>query len=109
MGASWGVEANTWIGPKLGLPGLPVVAWPTMYDAGPEKTSWKTRHLVSHAAGTAFAWIDDELGEHDRNFVNHHHDGQALLHHVDPRMGLRDSDFDTLESWARMIASTPTT
>ncbi|MGW5219937.1 hypothetical protein ACWEQA_18895 [Nocardia sp. NPDC004085] len=67
----WGVEANSWIAPKLGLPELPVVQWPTMYDAGPEGTFWKTRHLISHAAGRAFAWIDDELSERDRDFVGY--------------------------------------
>ncbi|WP_228835612.1 hypothetical protein [Nocardia abscessus] len=106
---SWSEEANTWIAPKVGLPELPVVAWPTMYDAGPEQTFWKTRHLVSHAAGRPFAWIDDEISERDRDFVGYYHDGQALLHHVDPRVGLCGRDFDILESWARMIAAAQAT
>ncbi|ONK13131.1 hypothetical protein STBA_38930 [Streptomyces sp. MP131-18] len=47
---TWGDEANTFISPVLGLPELPVVDWPTMHDAGPDGTFWKTRHLVAHAA-----------------------------------------------------------
>ncbi|MEU5762254.1 hypothetical protein [Nocardia sp. NPDC047648] len=105
----WGVEANTWIAPKLGLPELPVVQWPTMYAAGPEGTFWKTQHLISHAAGRAFAWIDDELSERDRDFVGYYHDGKALLHHVDPRVGLRDNDFHALERWARTTDSAQAT
>lgn len=100
---TWGQEANTFIAPVLGLPPLPVVTWPTLHDTGPQDTFWKTRHLLAHAAGRPFAWIDDELGETDRAYTTAHHTGPALLHHVDPRHGLREADFTTLEAFARTL------
>ncbi|MEV5315854.1 hypothetical protein [Streptomyces sp. NPDC052610] len=100
---TWGAEANTFISPVLGLPELPVVAWPVMHDAGPDGTFWKTRHLVAHAAGRPFAWVDDELGERDEAFVAVRHAGVALLRHVDPRLGLRDDDFAALDAFAESV------
>jgi hypothetical protein len=102
---TWGTEANTFISPVLGLPELPVVDWPTMLGAGPAGTFWKTRHLVAHAEGRPFAWVDDEIDHFDRLFVAKHHDGPALLHRVDPRRGLRDADFATLDAFARGLRS----
>ncbi|WP_200308635.1 hypothetical protein [Streptomyces adelaidensis] len=103
---TWGSEANTYIAPVLGLPELPVVRWPEASDGWPEENSaslrvfWKTPHLVEHAAGRPFAWVDDELGDGDRVFVTTHHGGPALLHRIDPRLGLRDPDFAALAAFA---------
>ncbi|WP_328401315.1 hypothetical protein [Nocardia sp. NBC_00403] len=49
---------------------------------------WKTRDLVDWAAGRAAP---------DRAWVSAHYQGQALLHRVDPRHGLSDADFATLD------------
>jgi hypothetical protein len=98
---TWGAEANTYIAPVLGLPELPVVDWPTMHDARPDGTFWKTRHLVTHADGRPFAWVDDDLDDADRTYVAAHHDAPALLHHVDARLGLREDDFATLDAFGR--------
>ncbi|MER6134188.1 HAD domain-containing protein [Streptomyces sp. BV286] len=100
---TWGAEANTYIGPVIGLPPLPVVEWPTTHETHPDGTFWKTRHLVAHADGRPFAWIDDDLDDTDRAFVASHHAGPALLHHVDARVGLRDTDFAVLGSFARAL------
>ncbi|NEB04894.1 hypothetical protein [Streptomyces sp. SID13726] len=97
---TWTHEANTYIAPVLGLPALPVVTWPTLPAGGPEGTFWKTHHLVTHAAGRPFAWLDDELDHRDRAFVATHHAGPALLHRVDPRLGLREGDFETVAEFA---------
>ncbi|KFG03599.1 MULTISPECIES: hypothetical protein [Streptomyces] len=108
---TWAGEANTCIAPVLGLPELPVVEWPAgPGPSGPPRVPgtvanpgifWKTRRLVEHAAGRPFAWVDDEIGPADREFVAAHHHGSALLHRVDPRLGLRDPDFTTLAAFAR--------
>lgn len=102
---TWGAEANSFISPVLGLPELPVVDWPTMYGAGPSGTFWKTRYLIAHAASRPFAWIDDDLGAADRTYAAMHHDGPALLHHVDPRRGLLDEDFAALTAFAVSLHS----
>lgn len=100
---TWGDDANVHIGPVLGLPHLPVVHWPELFGAGEEGTYWKTAHLVAHAAGRPFAWVDDEITDADRTFVAARHEGPALLHLVDPRHGLADADFTALDTFARSL------
>ncbi|MDH6489940.1 HAD domain-containing protein [Streptomyces sp. SAI-127] len=100
---TWREEANTFIAPVLGLPPLPVVDWPTTLAPGPNGTFWKTRHLVNHAEGRPFVWLDDELDDRDRDFVAAYHDGPALLHWVDPRAGLRERDFEVVADFARGV------
>ncbi|WP_406167971.1 HAD domain-containing protein [Streptomyces canus] len=100
---TWRNEANTFIAPVLGLPPLPFVDWPTTLTPGPNGTFWKTRHLVNHAEGRPFVWLDDELDDNDREFVAGHHEGPALLHWVDPRVGLRERDFEAVADFARTL------
>jgi hypothetical protein len=95
---TWLDEANTVVGPRLGLPGLPVVRW--QEDTGRGR-HWKVPSLVAWAAGRPFVWIDDEIGEADRAWVGGCHPGPALLHCVDARFGLRDADFADIGAWLR--------
>ncbi|MCX5395932.1 HAD domain-containing protein [Streptomyces sp. NBC_00102] len=97
---TWKDEANTWVGPHLGLPPLPFVDWPEVGGSSGDGTFWKTRHVVAYAAGRAFAWIDDEVREQDRAWVAAHHPGPALLRQIDPAVGLEPPDFDALAAWA---------
>ncbi|MFE4669248.1 hypothetical protein ACFRI7_29115 [Streptomyces sp. NPDC056716] len=106
---TWAAEANEWIAPQIGLESLPVIAWPpsAARDRTPEDpTFWKTRHVVAWARGRAFAWIDDDIDDVDRQFVADHHDAPALLHYVSPRLGLLNPDFETLASWAAGLSPT---
>ncbi|OKJ15807.1 HAD domain-containing protein [Kitasatospora sp. CB01950] len=101
---TWFDDANACLAPLLGLPPLPVLAvLPDEPDlpngAAPAGVHWKAPALVAHAAGTPFAWVDDEIGEADREWVAHHHPGPALLHRVDPEVGLGTGDFATLSAW----------
>ncbi|MFG2454157.1 HAD domain-containing protein [Streptomyces sp. NPDC048512] len=106
---TWMDDANACVAPLLGLPELPVVVWPepSAVDEQDERKGlhWKTRTLVDRAAGRAFVWVDDEITGVDRAWVDEHHRGAALLHRVDPRHGLTDRDFVTLEDWLRREAS----
>ncbi|GAA1812077.1 hypothetical protein GCM10009835_34620 [Planosporangium flavigriseum] len=90
-------DANDVIAPALGLPPLPVVDWPDSDEDGP--LHWKTRTLVDWAAGCSFVWVDDEITDVDRAWVSAHHHGHALLHRVDPRRGLTDTDFAVIADW----------
>lgn len=77
----WGEDANRVLAPILGLPQLPVVTLPEYpngdyYD---DELHWKTRTLVSLAAGRSFIWIDDEIRQQDRTWVCGNHPGRALL------------------------------
>lgn len=101
---TWMAEANRWIAPVLGLPELPYVDFgDALFRERPDGVHWKTASLVEHAAGRPFAWVDDEQTAPDRAYVDAHHPGPALLHHVDPRIGLRDDGFHALADFARSV------
>lgn len=108
---TWMDDANETIAPRIGLPRLAVVIWPepTGTDERDERNGlhWKTRALVDWAAGRPFAWVDDEITDPDRAWVSAHHPGHALLHRVDPRLGLTEADYAALEDWLRWTRDTP--
>ncbi|MEU6776371.1 HAD domain-containing protein [Streptomyces sp. NPDC046759] len=95
---TWMDDANVVLAPWLGLPPLPVVAWPDD-DEPPGPVHWKTRPLIAWAAGRPFVWVDDEITGTDRAWTAAHHPGRALLHRVDHRHGLTNRDFGALEQW----------
>ncbi|WP_405435434.1 hypothetical protein OG373_02380 [Streptomyces avidinii] len=100
---TWMAEANECVAPRLGLPELPVVAWPEPSDEdGRGGIHWKTPALVAHAAGRPFIWVDDEITAADRTWVADRHPDRALLHRVDPGRGLTGSDLDVLRTWLRV-------
>ncbi|GGV29258.1 HAD domain-containing protein [Streptomyces spectabilis] len=99
---TWRADANDCVAPWLGLPELPWVEWPKASERdGPRGLHWKTPALVEWADGRPFAWVDDEISGLDRSWVAGCHPGRALLHRVDPRIGLLDEDFVTLDEWLR--------
>ncbi|MEU6553123.1 HAD domain-containing protein [Streptomyces sp. NPDC046915] len=97
---TWLDDANAFVAPWLGLPRLPMVDWPDE-DEPPGPLHWKTRPLVTWAAGRPFVWLDDELTGTDRAWVAAHHPARALLHRVEHRQGLTDADFGVLREWLR--------
>ncbi|MFB7620823.1 hypothetical protein [Kitasatospora sp. NPDC056181] len=101
---TWMEEANHWISPLVGLPGLPYVDWPELHQDDPDGLHWKTRHLVAWAAGRPFAWVDDESGPLDGEWIAAHHPAPALVLRIDPRTGLREGDFATLRRWAEALS-----
>lgn len=103
---AWQQDANTEIAPRIGLPRLPVVSWPESSEAQEREDRWlglcwKTRTLVEWAAGRAFAWVDDEITDADREWVRANHPAPALLHRVEASRGLDDQDFAALDEWLR--------
>ncbi|WP_432093901.1 HAD domain-containing protein [Streptomyces sp. bgisy100] len=98
---TWMHQANEMIAPAIGLPGdLPVIEWPELFTKDPDGLYWKTRHLLTWAAGRPFVWVDDMITDLDTAHVAAHHDAPALLLRIHPRRGLRDADFATLGRWA---------
>ncbi|MCA2209013.1 HAD domain-containing protein [Nocardia rosealba] len=96
---TWMHEANRVVSPALGLPTLAVVEWPETHNDRVDEwygLHWKTRALLACASGRSFIWIDDEIGDGDREWVSAHHDGRALLYRVEPQIGLRHNDFPAL-------------
>jgi hypothetical protein len=101
---AWEARANRWISPVINLPELPHVDFGTaLLQERPDGVHWKTQRVVEYATGRPFAWLDDELGDADRAYVTAHHPGAALLHHVKPRLGLREGDFTALAEFAASL------
>ncbi|MBC7274098.1 MAG: hypothetical protein H5T76_36255 [Streptomyces sp.] len=104
---TWLDDANDLVAPWLGLPSLPVVQWPDPRPSEPGESygwprsllHWKTPALVRWAAGRAFVWVDDEVGEVDRDWVAVHHPAPALVHRVDHRYGVTGADLAVVEEW----------
>ncbi|GLH98626.1 hypothetical protein Pa4123_39010 [Phytohabitans aurantiacus] len=95
---TWMADANDLVAPRLGLPELPVVDFPD--DDEPEHgLHWKTPFLTRFAAGRTFVWLDDEITDVDRRWVQAHYQGKALLHRVDPLVGLTEADFIRIRQW----------
>ena len=96
---TWMAEANEVISPRLGLPVLPVMDWPDSDEEPEHGLHWKTTFLTRWAAGRPFVWLDDEITDADRRWVAAHHPRPALLHRVDPNLGLTDADFLVARQW----------
>ncbi|WP_116247018.1 hypothetical protein [Nocardiopsis sp. FIRDI 009] len=94
---TWGHDANVHIAPRIGLPGLPVCEFPDHGAPGPVHA--KTPGVVEYADGRPFAWVDDEITDADRDWVDLWHAGPALLYGVDPARGLTARDFEALAEW----------
>jgi hypothetical protein len=89
---SWEHGANRLLGPRLGLPSLPVIVWP---DRKPvRRGSWKAPYIAEWVGDRPFVWVDDEV---DRAFFTEKH---QLVHAVDPRTGLTAADFAAIRDWA---------
>nr|WP_211247500.1 hypothetical protein [Cryptosporangium arvum] len=98
LATTWMADANEIVAPRLGLPELPIVDFPD--DAGPARgLHWKTKFLTQEAGGRPFIWLDDEITDADRRWVRTHHHEPALLHRVDPLLGLTDTDFAAIRRW----------
>jgi hypothetical protein len=100
---TWEQEANDYVAPRIGLPSLPFITW---LDPRPDPGGgvfWKTPQVVAWAEGRSFAWVDDEITDADSAWVRDHHDGPALLHRIDPRIGLTADDFALLAAWAESV------
>ncbi|WAZ20919.1 hypothetical protein STRCI_002066 [Streptomyces cinnabarinus] len=97
---TWMSAANRWIAPVIGLPELPYVDFgDNLFAERPDGVHWKTATIVEYAKGRPFAWVDDEQSEADEAYVADHHPTAALLHHVNPRIGLREPDFTALRKF----------
>ncbi|KKD03457.1 hypothetical protein [Streptomyces sp. WM6386] len=101
---TWMDAANRWIAPVIGLPRLPYVDFgDSLLVHRPDGIHWKTEAIVTYAEGRPFAWVDDEQSPADLTYVTDQHPAPALLHHVDPRLGLREEDFTAMTEFATTL------
>lgn len=101
----WENDANHYVAPRIGLPELPVINWTDPANYPLDGRYFKTADIVNYAAGRPFAWVDDEIGRADREYVSRHHGQHALLHYVDPAVGLTLDDFEALARWTDDVTS----
>ncbi|GAA3152904.1 HAD domain-containing protein [Planomonospora alba] len=101
----WEEQANTEIGPRVGLPDLPVVAVagaPSLLTG----ENVKTRPVAAYARRRPFVWFDDHLTAADEDYLRGHPEvGDFLLVGVDPRTGLTDGQLARARSWLTAAAA----
>lgn len=108
---AWMHDANEVIGPRLGLPLLPVVELGELPPVdGPDliddsEVGWKTQTLVAVAAGRPFVWIDDEVSPADLAWIEAHHAGPWLVQRVDSQIGMTEADLSAVETWLRALTA----
>ncbi|MFE4517013.1 hypothetical protein ACFRMQ_22775 [Kitasatospora sp. NPDC056783] len=102
---TWEEEANIFLAPLLRLPTLPFITWSDPQPQPDGGVFWKTPDVVAWAQGRPFAWVDDLITDADRAWVQAHHSGPALLHHIDPKTGLMADDFALLSDWAQRLVT----
>jgi len=103
---AWREDANDVIAPRLGLPQLPVLELPPWSEeCETAEPHWKVPGITALACARPFIWVDDEIRDSDRAWVSANHPGPALLHRVDPGVGLTDADFAVLEEWLAVTGS----
>jgi hypothetical protein len=96
----WEDEANDVISPRVKLPRLPVLEWNSAdVESGPSRLHWKTRGLIDCAGGRPFVWVDDEISQADRDWIELDHPGSALLYRIDYQIGLTEADIGVIERW----------
>ncbi|MFB9315224.1 HAD domain-containing protein [Nocardioides plantarum] len=102
---TWEEEANEVLGPLLGLAPLPVVVWPDGDVAWvPPGGHWKTEALLSWSKGRALVWIDDEISDADRSWIEENRTEPSYLLRVDHRVGLTRTDLTALEAWLLRVS-----
>lgn len=97
---TWEHEANQFIGPRIGLPELPVI------EFGFNGERWKFRPVLEYAKSRPLAWLDDDFSLHHKHrdwFLDQRGDLPTLLHLVDPHHGLRERDFDAVRQWSAAL------
>lgn len=87
---TWLDEANTLIGPELGLPTLPVMDWD---PSGSPR--WKFEAALRWSCGRPLVWFDDDFETYPRSyrwFVDQRRSLPTLLRQVHPAVGLSFDD-----------------
>lgn len=98
---AWEGQANDLVGPVIGLPQLPVIAFPRKeyYEFG---HIFKLGDVVEYIGDEPFAWLDDDFERDDLAWAKQRTaDGiPTLLVPIAPNIGLRQEDLDWVRDWA---------
>ncbi|MFB4318900.1 HAD domain-containing protein [Actinomadura sp. 21ATH] len=101
----WCDEANTWIGPRVGLPELPYVPIPRFPGIAGAGTlgAWKARHVAAWVERRPFVWFEDEPDAADR-IAAEPGIGDHLLVPVEPDSGLTRRHVELAGAWLGDLA-----
>jgi hypothetical protein len=99
----WEHNANTIVGPVLGLPRLPFVDFHGHQD-GP--AFWKYRALADYAKGRPLAWLDDSFTHKHRQaelsgWSKLRRNVPTLLQEVNASVGVTAQDLDIIAAWLK--------
>jgi len=96
---TWQDLANTRIGPRIGLPKLPVVAFDFSSAAdGPSKVPG----ILRHVGRDPFCWLDDDVWPVDRTHLSGIPNPHTVIE-VDPNEGLLPKHLAHARSWAERL------
>ncbi|GAB3169633.1 hypothetical protein GCM10027059_34880 [Myceligenerans halotolerans] len=104
---AWGEDANEVIAPVLALPRLAVVDFDEPDLPVPAALHWKAQPLVRYAEGRPLVWLDDEIRDFDRQWIEAAHPGRALLRRVHPTAGITEEDLEVVAAWIAEVAGPP--
>jgi hypothetical protein len=98
---TWEEQANVEIGPRIGLPRLPVV----LFGEAARRGFWKVPAVDSFARERPLAWIDDDFDREADEWARHRL-APTLLLRSDPGVGLARRHIKALESFACRLTGT---
>lgn len=92
---TWEDDANFMIGPRIGLPKLPVIHF------GWKAFKWKYNAVLDYCDGRPFVWLDDDFDNYkkERRWFESERKDPYLLHWTDPKRGILDKDLATVGQW----------
>lgn len=110
----WENEANSFIGPKIGLPELPfidfrnngrvIVGGSNVYLGELYvKTPRISYVMKKYHYGRPFIWVDDEATPQDEQFLRETTDSEVKVFTIDPKIGLTNEDFDEMKAWKEQL------
>lgn len=99
---TWEDDANTMIGPRIGLGALPVIKF------GWTAHQWKYNAVLDYCAGEPFVWFDDDFFEYKKElrWFEANRKEPCSLHWIDPKIGLTIKDLDKAKEWINGINQT---
>lgn len=100
---TWEHEANTLIGPRLGLPELPVIEFIGKMPSHPPVPGihWKSAVILEYTDNRPFLWLDDECGDRDVRYFKENRTGKFGILRVSAYTGLTAGDFIDIREWHR--------
>jgi len=96
----WRNRANTWVGPRVGLPSLGCVPIPRRWRSYTRASlgSWKGHHVAAWVGHRPFVWFEDDADAVAR-LAGQPGLGRHLVVMVDPVIGLTGSHVEQARAW----------